>query len=87
MKVIRTFNAKKDYQYWIKHDKKIVKRINRLIEDIKKHPFTGIGKPEPLSADYAGQWSRRITKIHRITYHVTDDIVTITRMRDHYPAK
>ena len=56
----------------------------RLIADIKEHPFTGLGKPEPLRYDYAGQWSRRIDQEHRLVYEVTGDTLTIFRCRWQY---
>lgn len=87
MKSSQTDEAEEDYKYWVKHNQKIARKINRLIAEIEKDPFHGIGKPEPLSGDYAGQWGRRITKMHRITYFVEADTIIITRMRDHYPKK
>jgi toxin YoeB len=59
------------YLYWSDHDRKVHARINELIRDTKRHPFTGIGKPEPLRNEYAGWWSRRITQEHRLVYRVT----------------
>lgn len=76
-----------DYLYWQKTDKKIFKRINRLLDDIEKDPFHGIGKPEPLSGDYKGRWSRRINQKDRITYRVDADKIVIMSMRGHYPQK
>ena len=70
MNVSFTENAWEDYLYWQKMDKKIVKRINELIKDIKRSPFEGVGKPEPLKYDLAGKWSRRITDEHRLVYQV-----------------
>lgn len=55
-----TEDAWADYCYWQNQDKKTLKRINKLIKDIQRDPFTGIGKPEPLKYDYQGAWSRRI---------------------------
>jgi toxin YoeB len=57
-----------DYQYWQETNKKQIKRINQLIEDIDRHPFTGIGKPEPLKGNLSGYWSRRIDSEHRLVY-------------------
>ena len=67
MNVSFTENAWEDYLYWQKMDKKIVKRINELIKDIKRNPLKGLGKPEPLKYDLAGKWSRRITDEHHYT--------------------
>jgi toxin YoeB len=62
--------AWEDYLYWQKTDNKILQRINDLIKDIKKTPFQGIGKPEPLKFELAGKWSRRINDEHRLVYEV-----------------
>lgn len=63
-------HAWEDYLYWHEADRKQLKRINALIEDIRRHPFTGIGKPEPLKHQLAGFWSRRIDDRHRLGYAV-----------------
>jgi len=73
-----------DYLYWQKNDKKLVKRINSLIKDISRSPFTGIGKPEPLKHKYKGFWSRRINDEHRLIYRVQDDEIWIVKCRFHY---
>ena len=73
MKLIFAETAWEDYQYWQKTDKKILNRINTLIKDIKREPFDGIGKPEPLKHALSGYWSRRITDEHRIVYKVHQD--------------
>ena len=65
-------------------DKRIVKKINKLIKDIDRHPFSGIGKPEPLKYGLSGTWSRRITEEHRIVYEIKDDEIRIYSVRDHY---
>lgn len=62
--------AWEDYLYWQSTDKKILQRINDLIKDIKRSPFAGIGKPEPLKFEFAGKWSRRINEEHRLVYEV-----------------
>lgn len=79
-----TENAWEDYLYWQNTDKKIVKRINELIKDIKRSPFEGIGKPEGLKFDLAGKWSRRITEEHRLIYQVEDERVIVFTCRYHY---
>ncbi len=53
------------------------KKLNKLVQELKDHPYSGTGKPEPLSGDRAGQWSRRITKKHRLVYSVDDGTVTV----------
>lgn len=72
-----------DYMSW-QSDKRIVKKINKLIKDIDRHPFSGIGKPEPLKYGLSGTWSRRITEEHRIIYEIKDDEIRIYSVRDHY---
>ncbi|TAA67896.1 Txe/YoeB family addiction module toxin [Planococcus salinarum] len=76
--------AWEDYLYWQETDKKIVKKINRLIKEIERNPFTGLGKPEPLKHDWSGYWSRHITQEHRIVYKVENDEVRIAQARFHY---
>jgi toxin YoeB len=76
--------AWEDYLYWQKQDKKILKRINTLIKDIQREPFTGIGDPEPLKYNWSGYWSRRITKEHRIVYKIKDNTMLIAQCRYHY---
>ena len=77
-------HAWEDYLYWHETDRKQLKRINALIEDIRRHPFTGIGKPEPLKHQLAGFWSRRIDDRHRLVYAVEGEVVLIAQCRDHY---
>lgn len=67
-----------------KPDRKTLKRINALIRDMKRSPFEGIGKPEPLKWDYQGAWSRRIDSANRIVYTVIGDDLCILSCRDHY---
>ncbi|MDU9047706.1 MAG: Txe/YoeB family addiction module toxin [Candidatus Electrothrix sp. Rat3] len=76
--------AWEDYLYWQKKDKRILKRINALIKDITREPFTGIGKPEPLKHNWRGFWSRRINDEHRLVYTVQDGDVIIAQCRYHY---
>lgn len=66
-----------DYLYWQNQDKKTLKRINKIIEDIKRSPFEGIGKPEPLKMNLSGFWSRRIDDTNRLVYAVDDNRFTI----------
>ena len=73
-----------DYIYWQGQDKKTLKRINKLIEDAIRSPFDGIGKPEPLKANLAGFWSRRIDDTNRLVYAVEDHQLTIIACRYHY---
>ncbi len=76
--------AWEDYLYWQATDKKTLKRINLLISDIKRHPFSGLGDPEPLRHNWTGYWSRRIDREHRIVYKITDDAIFIAQCRYHY---
>jgi toxin YoeB len=73
-----------DYLYWQQNDKKTVKRINLLIKDIKRQPFEGIGKPEPLKHNWSGYWSRRINGEHRLVYKIESKQVMIAQCRFHY---
>lgn len=77
-------NAWEDYLYWQSADKTILKRINRLIEEIKRDPFAGIGKPEPLKHHLSGFWSRRIDDRHRLVYAIENETLLIAQCRDHY---
>ena len=84
MKLIFAETAWEDYLYWQKRDKKMLNRINKLVKDIQRTPFEGIGKPEPLKHALAGYWSRRIDEAHRIVYAVKDDSILIAQLRYHY---
>jgi len=70
--------------YWQTQDKKALKRINSLIKDIDRQPFSGKGKPEPLMGDKQGYWSRRIDEANRIVYKVEGDQIIITQCGGHY---
>lgn len=84
MNVSFTENAWEDYLFWQKMDKKIVKRVNELIKDIKRNPYDGLGKPEARKYDLAGKWSRRITEEHRLVYEVKGDHLIVYTCRYHY---
>lgn len=84
MKLIFSESAWEDYQYWLKTDKKALKRINELIKDASRTPFEGIGKPEPLKHALAGYWSRRITDEHRMVYRAEEGSLFIAQLRYHY---
>ena len=79
-----TEDAWEDYEYWQRTSKEKVKQIGKLIKAIKRDPFKGIGKPEPLKHDLAGYWSRRIDHEHRLVYEVQDDAIIIVQCRYHY---
>jgi len=84
MRLIFADEAWDDYLYWQKNDKQMVERINKLIKEIQREPFTGIGKPEALKHALAGYWSRRITDEHRIVYRIDDSALLIAQLRFHY---
>jgi toxin YoeB len=73
-----------DYTYWLSADRTTLKRINRLIDDVLRDPFAGIGKPEQLRHALAGAWSRRIGEEHRLVYLVDADDAVILQARYHY---
>ena len=73
-----------DYLYWQTQDKKTLKRINKLINDVRRSPFEGIGKPESLKENLAGFWSRRIDDTNRLVHAVDDNAITIISCRYHY---
>jgi len=75
---------REDLKYWIITDRKIAVRAFRLIEEIMKNPFEGIGKPEPLKYLAPGTWSRRLTQEHRIVYLVRDERIDFLQARYHY---
>jgi len=76
--------AWEDYQYWQKADRKLLQRINRLIDESCRTPFEGIGKPEPLRHVLQGAWSRRIDDEHRLVYVPSDEGIFILSCRHHY---
>jgi toxin YoeB len=84
MMIAWTDRAWNEYLHWQKHDKKILKRINELIRDIKRYPEQGIGKPEALRFDLSGKWSRRINQEHRLVYETVDNMIVIFQCRYHY---
>lgn len=79
-----TKEAWSDYLYWQTQDRKTLRRVNRLIRDVQRSPFEGIGKPEPLKENLSGFWSRRIDDTSRLVYAVDADQLTILSCRYHY---
>jgi toxin YoeB len=73
-----------DYVYWQGQDRKTLKRINKLIDDVRRSPFEGIGKPEPLKENLSGFWSRRMDDTNRLVYVVDAAAITIISCRYHY---
>ena len=84
MNLFFTTEAWDDYLYWQTVDKAVLKKINALIKDIQRTPFTGIGKPEPLKHSLQGCWSRRIDNEHRLIYEIENNMVKIIACRFHY---
>lgn len=83
--LIWSSNAWEDYLYWQQEDRKTLKRINKLLKDIERHPYEGLGKPEPLKGDKHGYWSRRINEKDRLVYRVTEQsAIRIAQCRYHY---
>jgi toxin YoeB len=84
VKLIFADEAWDDYLYWQKQDKRMVERINPLIRETQREPFTGLGKPEPLKHALAGFWSRRITEEHRMVYKIEGNALLLAQLRYHY---
>jgi toxin YoeB len=84
MKIVFAEQAWEDYLYWQAHDAKLLARVNVLIKECARTPFSGIGKPEPLRGALSGWWSRRIDQEHRLVYRVKDDALHIAQCRFHY---
>jgi len=84
MRRVFTSNGWTDYKHWQSVDRATLRRINRLIDDVLRDPFDGIGKPEPLRHAFAGCWSRRISEEHRLVYLVDGDDVIVLQARYHY---
>lgn len=76
--------AWEDYVYWQTQDRKTLKRINQLLQDISRNGYDGIGKPEPLRGNHSGWWSRRIDDTNRLVYRINNGIVEIAQCRSHY---
>lgn len=84
MNLVFSSQAWEDYLHWQETDRRMLRRVNEVIRDIRRDPFEGIGKPEPLRHALSGYWSRRITQEHRIVYRVRDGELLIAQIRDHY---
>jgi toxin YoeB len=83
-RLIWTAAAWEDYLYWQGQNRKTLKRINALIQDVMRHPFEGIGKPEALRENLSGFWSRRIDDTHRLVYTVEGNDLAVIACRYHY---
>ncbi len=84
MKLVFHETAWDDYLFWQATDRKLLERVNALIKETSRTPFTGTGKPEPLRGELSGWWSRRITREHRLVYRVEGDQLRIAQCRLHY---
>jgi toxin YoeB len=82
-----TPNAWADYLFWQKENLKVVDEINHLLDECLKNPFKATGKPEPLTGDLTGFWSRRITHEHRLVYLPEDGAIYVVACRYHYTKK
>lgn len=84
MKKIWFDRAWNDYLFWQTEDKKLLRRINELIKDTEREPYSGIGKPEPLRGELSGFWSRRIDDRNRLVYRINNGVLEILSCRGHY---
>lgn len=82
-----TDEAWEDFEYWMKQDRKTLKRILQLLNDIDRNRYEGIGKPERLAWDLSSYWSRRIDESNRIVYRIDDNILKIVQCGSHYRDK
>ena len=73
-----------DYLYWQTQDKKTLKKINLLLQDIVRNGYEGIGKPEQLKENLSGFWSRRIDDKNRIVYRISEEYIEIIQCKEHY---
>ena len=84
MKKVWFEEAWEDYVYWQTQDKKTLKRVNQLLQDISRNSNTGLGKPEPLKGEFSGFWSRRIDETNRLVYRIQGGMLEILSCRGHY---
>ena len=84
MEVVFLSQAWEDYLYCQAQDKKVLKKINKLLKDIDRTPFEGLGSPEPLKHHLSGYWSRRITQEHRLVYRMKESQIRVLQCRYHY---
>ena len=76
--------AFEDLQYWVATNARMAKKVLKLIEETRRIPFGGTGKPEPLKNDLSGWWSKRIDREHRLVYRVEDEVLVIAQAKGHY---
>jgi toxin YoeB len=84
MKILFSERAWEEYLYWQAMDRRMIKKINTLLKDISRNPYSGLGKQEALKHDLSGFWSRRIDQEQRLVYKVNGDLVRIISCRYHY---
>ncbi len=84
MRLVFSERAWEDTLYWQANDPKLLTRLNGLIKERARTPFSGIGKPEPLRGQRSGWWSRRLTQEHRLVYKPSDNALLIAQCRSHY---
>ncbi len=75
------------FQFWLDQDKKTLKKINKLLENIARNGNSGLGHPEALKGKLSGFWSREIDKKNRLVYNIVDDVITIIQCKNHYDDK
>jgi toxin YoeB len=83
-KVSFAADAFEEFMEWAREDKKMLQRISRIIQECRRTPYEGIGKPEALRGNLSGFWSRRIDEKHRFVYQVSDDEIIIHSLKGHY---
>lgn len=84
MKLVFSERGWAHYLHWQQTDKAILRKVNGLIAECLRDPFSGTGKPQPLKGDLTGFWSRRIDREHRLVYRVTQEAIEIAQCRYHY---
>ena len=82
-----TDDAWEEFEYWTEQDKKILRQIKKLLKDIDRNRYKGLGHPEPLTGDLSGYWSRHIDEKNRLVYKIENDIVKIIQCGSHYKDK
>jgi toxin YoeB len=87
MKLLFTETGWEDYQFWQAGDQDIFAKLNALLKDCRRNPYSGIGKPEPLKGNHKGWWSRRINKEHRLVYRLEGDTLWVNQCRFHYDRR
>ena len=84
MRILFTDTGWEDYTFWLEKDTKTLKKILRLLNDVHRSPFDGLGKPEPLKFELSGYWSRRINETDRLIYEVEKEAIIVIACMSHY---